>query len=695
MPIVPPRFARRAVGVSLIALAAAGFCAPAAQAKEARRPRDDAGAATAQIPWSPRHEYESIIVELPPLHPWKKNAADVMPKPAANPAPAVAEKAPPSAEKPALVDAAAAQPPQMAAPQTAAAPSAPAPAEAAPAQAAPASAAEAKPGEPQTAQAAAAEQPPAPASAAEAKPAEPAAAQVSPPSPAVTEAPKADAPPVESAVAAAPAAEPAAPPAEAPKPLAEAGAEAQAPAAQAPAAEAAAPADPVAALLAEGVQGPAEVRFADRATMWLPAGRVFLGAEPARKLLDAFGLPTYPETQGVVLPAGEGRPGWTARVELIDGGYVKDSAAGELDPAKLLEAFKANLGAANAGRVEKGRAAFEALGWSLAPRVDDKHRLSACVGATIAGSQDPVDRIYQCQAFALGRQGALALRLSTGEANIGKLKGEAAALAETIVYDKGKSYADIDAAADAPAPFALSDLAAGETAAKRLADSPFTGGVKEPDYAQTLVDVVYDNGELIAIALVALLLVARRFAGGAGEAEASAAAPTKADDAGKEASAGLLASLKSKFARTEVEKAAKSAESEGASEAASGGFFARLRGRVARGGNSDEAAAAAPQPVEAPVLDEEPASALGKLAQRMRKAAPEAPAAGPDLSRVARSRSLPGAAPQVEASESASESASGAPAAASPDEFSLVEPGDQQATSAAISARRALREARA
>jgi hypothetical protein len=39
------------------------------------------------------------------------------------------------------------------------------------------------------------------------------------------------------------------------------------------------------ALLAQGVRGPVEVRLADRATMWLPANRVFLDGEQARKLL--------------------------------------------------------------------------------------------------------------------------------------------------------------------------------------------------------------------------------------------------------------------------------------------------------------------------------------------------------------------------------------------------------------------------
>lgn len=824
MFIVSPRFARRAAGVSLIALAAVAFGGAAAQGKESRRARN-AAAQAEEIPWSPRHEYDSVIVELPPLRPWKKGAAAVaspkeaQPAPAVNAAPAaeaaaapapapVAETKPassPNVQPPAQAaapPAEAAKPAPMPVEAAAAAPAPvepakPAPVEAAAAQSADAAPAanklgEEKPADPASPQAKQAEggdeqaktvrqSAAAPANdgakIAEGNPAEANSAQLKPveakpaePVPAMAQnagAPAGDAaaaaekaperaaqdgdkaaeiaapdaqPRAEARQEAQPAAPEAAPAPAAnaqPAPVAEAAppsAEAETAGAPAPAEMAAAAGDSLALLLAQSVKGPAEVRLADRATMWLPAGRMFLPAEPAAELLEKLRRPSYATTQGVILPAGDGRPAWVAYVDLIGDGLIKDADAGALDPAKLLDAYRTNLDAANAVRVAKSLPPFAALGWALAPHYDDKRRLSACVGAAIAGSQDPVDRQYHCQSFALGRQGALAVSLLAGEDSIAKLKGEAAALVGTIVYDKGKSYADADPAADAPAPIGLPELASGEASAKRLADSPFAGGVKEASYFDNLIDVIFDNGELLAIALVALILIAHRYAGrDSAPAERVAAAPARKDAAESEkcvkASTSLFASLKEKLGRGRSgqakapagETVAAAPEPEIAAsavtKASGGGLFAKFglsRGR----GKAAKAPGAVPADRETPagatIGAEEPASVLNRLAKHMRKQAPEAPAAAPALARVARTRPLPGAAPATEASPAvqgrekpaasaalqqegvrrdASAKTSEAPAA--DDEFALVEPGDAEATTAAINARRALREARA
>jgi Protein of unknown function (DUF2167) len=89
-----------------------------------------------------------------------------------------------------------------------------------------------------------------------------------------------------------------------------------------------------AALLAQGVRGPVEVRLADRATMWLPANRIYLDGEQARKLLGA-GKNWDNATQGVVLPATS-RPDWMAYVSLVDDGYISDQDAKAMDPEAVL-----------------------------------------------------------------------------------------------------------------------------------------------------------------------------------------------------------------------------------------------------------------------------------------------------------------------------------------------------------------------
>ena len=158
------------------------------------------------------------------------------------------------------------------------------------------------------------------------------------------------------------------------------------PAAQVPAAQAATNETlAYAALLAQGVRGPVEVRLADRATMWLPANRVYLDGEQARKLLGA-GKNWDNATQGVVLPATS-RPDWMAYVSLVDDGYISDQDAKAMDPEAVLGTYKAKVAAENPARARQGLSPLEVTGWMEAPRYDAKHRLNSCLGASVLGSK--------------------------------------------------------------------------------------------------------------------------------------------------------------------------------------------------------------------------------------------------------------------------------------------------------------------
>jgi hypothetical protein len=140
-----------------------------------------------------------------------------------------------------------------------------------------------------------------------------------------------------------------------------------------------------AALLAQGARGPVEVRLANRATMWLPANRVYLDGEQARKLLGG-GKNWDNATQGVVLPATS-RPDWMAYVSLVDDGYISDQDARAMDPGAVLGTYKAKVAAENPARAGQGLSQLEVTGWMEAPRYDARHRLSSCVGATVVGSK--------------------------------------------------------------------------------------------------------------------------------------------------------------------------------------------------------------------------------------------------------------------------------------------------------------------
>ena len=221
-----------------------------------------------------------------------------------------------------------------------------------------------------------------------------------------------------------------------------------------------------AALLAQGVRGPVEVRLADRATMWLPANRVYLDGEQARKLLGA-GKNWDNATQGVVLPATS-RPDWMAYVSLVDDGYISDQDAKAMDPEAVLGTYKAKVAAENPARARQGLSQLEVTGWMEAPRYDAKHRLSSCLGATVLGSKSADDRIVNCSSFALGDQGALKIVVAGQETNYQRFRGESGALIDTIVYDKGKGYDDADLATVKTAPYGLIALMTGDTNFKKV-----------------------------------------------------------------------------------------------------------------------------------------------------------------------------------------------------------------------------------
>ncbi len=484
---------------------------------------------------------------------------------------------------------------------------------------------------------------------------------------------------------------------EAAAPSAEA-AKAGAPAAQTDAAQA------YAALLAQGARGPIEVRLADRATLWLPAGRVYLEGALAREALGA-GKNWDAATLGVVLPTGDS-PEWTAYVSLIDDGYIRDDKGKALDPVKTLAAYKAAVATDNLDRQMNHLPLLEATDWMEAPRYDAKHHLSSCIGVTTAGSLNPADKIVNCGSFALGAQGALKVVVAGDEEVFARFSGEAASLADAIVHDHGKAYEDADPATVKMAPYGLVAMMTGGFEFRKPAIAKPVGVARQLGVIGLLVLYAIKFGKM-ALVVVAMAAASWRWLkrfrkpapanGAVREAvakpaedrpfetiapEAPAAAP-----AWKRVALDAVAAARSKFAHgqaapkveigTPVESAAQArakAQVKSAVEKSSGGVAAKLAGNLAAlreklpfaakpvdakpafapprgaapiaGSAPSEAKSALVQPEGAKPESTKstPAAALAKVAALMRKNAPEEPRPVINLARVER-RQLPGAAP--------------------------------------------------
>lgn len=432
------------------------------------------------------------------------------------------------------------------------------------------------------------------------------------------------------------------------------------------------PAARIAALLAQGVKGPAEVRIADRATMWLPAGRIYLNEAPARALSEEAGLEWRPGRQGLVAPDNDSLR-WIAAVDLLDDGYIKADPAA-LNAEKLLAAFNAALPEVNAQRARAGQPPATLAGWLSPPALDETNRLSACVSVASQTGGGAPDLFFNCEAWTLGRHGAVKVTLAEGGEQADRLKGEALALARAIVYDHRQAYQDADPASDKIARYTASDL---------LTSDVSTNGASSRSPAENVASLALLpklwHALLIAAAIVAVAFAWTRRRGK--PAVFVRATPRVAD----------AASPKQTLVESEAETS----------------LFARwapsLSSKIARGGaKADEASRAASLSAR-----EEPISALRKLALKMRGAA-EDPAASVDVARAVRAkpRILPGAAPEGPHDPSAPIATApekAATAGAAQDKqpepsyagFGLIEPGDEAAASAAIHAREALRQASA
>jgi uncharacterized membrane-anchored protein len=483
-----------------------------------------------------------------------------------------------------------------------------------------------------------------------------------------------------------------------------------------------------AALLAQGVRGPVEVRLADRATMWLPANRVYLDGEQARKLLGAA-KNWDNATQGVVLPATS-RPDWMAYVSLVDDGYISDQDAKAMDPEAVLGTYKAKVAVENPARAGQGLSPLEVTGWMEAPRYDAKHRLSSCLGATVLGSKSADDWIVNCSSFALGDQGALKIVVAGQETNYQRFRGESGALIDTIIYDKGKGYDDADLATVKTAPYGLIALMTGDTNFKKVTVAQPAAPAPAQKLGLIALLIVYavKFGKILLFGVAAVFAFVRWMPR---KRKSDDKKPAKAEVAAEPIWRRAIQAARARLG-SRGEPAQPVAASAGAAEpeleearpkTGVGAALAAARAKLPslplpRKGSEPAAASNA-----APQGEESPATSLARLASMMRKKAPEVPVQV-DLSRLERRpsfgaataaavkrselevvRPLPGAAPMAAPKPAAAALAPAPRAEPAPEPmpvpspaptlepFALIEPGDEAAASIAISARESLREA--
>jgi len=453
-----------------------------------------------------------------------------------------------------------------------------------------------------------------------------------------------------------------------------------------------------ASVLARGVRGPAEVRLADRATFWLPAGRAFVAAINAKELYGDG--PVDPGKLGVVLPA-QRASNWIAFVGAVDDGYVKDQGGVGLDAAQTLAGLRRLAAQENGARRRAGEEPLTLTGWVDPPRYDEKHRLSACVGVTTQDSTDPDDRLVDCMAYALGRQGALEIQIVGMEEDLPRFRNEAATLVSAMTYDHGKAYEDFDPSADKTAPYDLSGLLTGGlTRQQPVATQPASNAQKVGILALIAWNL-FKFWKILLIGAAAAFSAYRWLRGkrGASSAPASRDIGSSPVVAMPGLLSGFITSLKDRIGGAKraspIRRSERAVATGGAPPASSAISYAAeepssplakitafIKARAPRG---DGASQALQQRRQAQAEAQASSATLSRLAGMMRKQE-QGDGDGSGVA-AASLRSLAGAEFETSAEDPPKRVLPGAAP------VDLVEPGDRSAASAALSAQQALRQA--
>lgn len=202
------------------------------------------------------------------------------------------------------------------------------------------------------------------------------------------------------------------------------------------------------------ISGPASVAITERATLELPDGYVYLGADDTRVLMELMENPGS-ENEYYVAPTDDD---WFVIFEYDDTGHIEDDE--ELDPASLLSSIRQGNDQANAERSRRQWQEINILGWQYEPFYEDgTQRLAWAILAESGG-----DHIVNYNTRLLGRTGVMSAVLVADPASLDSAVKQLKTTLDGFSYNSGQRYAEYRPG-DKLATYGLAALVAGGTAA--------------------------------------------------------------------------------------------------------------------------------------------------------------------------------------------------------------------------------------
>ena len=202
------------------------------------------------------------------------------------------------------------------------------------------------------------------------------------------------------------------------------------------------------------VEGPAAVAITDRATLQLPEGYVYLGADDTRVLMELMENPSSAEEYYVAPIDAD----WFVVFDYDDTGHIEDDE--DLDSGSLLTSLRQGNDQANVERRRRGWQELNILGWQYEPFYEpDTQRLAWAILAESGGEQ-----VVNYNTRLLGRTGVMSAVLVADPSELDSSVEQLKAALGGFSYNQGQRYAEYRPG-DKLAAYGLGALIAGGTAA--------------------------------------------------------------------------------------------------------------------------------------------------------------------------------------------------------------------------------------
>jgi len=209
-----------------------------------------------------------------------------------------------------------------------------------------------------------------------------------------------------------------------------------------------------------------------KATLALPDGYRYLGPDDADRVLQAWGNPARPDTQGMLVPPAGGLfddHSWAVVITYSGDGHVDDADAASIDYDALLQSMRADTRKENLERKRLELSTVELVGWAEPPHYDRATRKLYWAQELAFEDNDATTVNYAVR--VLGREGVLELNAIAAMAELPAVKPDMAKILGFSEFTAGNRYTDYRKGTDRDSGYGIAALVAGGAVAAKVVGS--------------------------------------------------------------------------------------------------------------------------------------------------------------------------------------------------------------------------------